>query len=175
MLEEQPVGEEKAQESRPLTATEKKILYAAAVIVLCAASFLGGRYSAHKSAAAPDPFARDAAAVSQPLSGPTSITAMSLNMIDFTGASPVTIDMVLTAYNLKKCGCGCAMSMAECIAKDPNCPMWKDHILEFQKALGNGKKPDLSKMGNPAITMPGNMPQMPKFDTVKPMRAPSSK
>jgi len=161
MLEDPKIEEEQTHESRPLTPLEKKILFAAGAVVLAAASFMAGRYSVKNSMSAQDPFARTEAAQAQTLAAPSTISSMSLGMIDFTEASPVTIDAVMTLYNLKKCSCGCNMSIAECIVKDPNCPMWKQHVTEVQKALGNGKKPDLSKVGSPAaLGFPSNMPSM---------------
>lgn len=155
MLEENPTENPEPRDTRPLTGTEKKILAAAGIIALAGVSFMAGRFSATSSPQPANPFASQSQVQPQQPALPVSVTQLQLNMIDFTGVSQAKIDAVLAAFNAKKCACGCNMTVAECVIKDPNCPMWKDHVTQIQEALGNGKKPDLSKGGNPMMNFPG--------------------
>jgi hypothetical protein len=75
-------------------------------------------------------------------------------LINFKGVSDAKKAAVLAEFNGKICGCGCMMTVAECIIKDTNCPQWKDHVTQLQAALGNGKKPDLSRAGKQPMGMP---------------------
>ena len=154
MIEEPTHQEPPAEESRLTPEEQKKILYITAVIILMAASFLAGRFTAPKTQA-PDPFSQmnqlNQQSGQSAATLPTSVTAASLEMINFSGVSESKKTEVLAKFNTQACGCGCKMTQADCILKDPNCPMWKDHIVDLQKALGNGKTPDFSKVGKPAM------------------------
>ncbi|HUO58395.1 MAG TPA: hypothetical protein VMV05_09510 [bacterium] len=157
MIEEPNNEGPQAEESRLTPEEQKKILYITLVIILMAASFLAGRFSVGKTQA-PDPFSQlnqvnplNQQSGQSGATAPSSITEASLGMINFSGVSDSKKAEVLAKYNTQSCGCGCKMSVLDCIIKDPNCPMWKDHINEVQKALGNGKTPDFSKIGHPAM------------------------
>ena len=157
MIEENPTENQEPRETRPLTGAEKKILAAAGIIALAAVSFMAGRFTATPKSEPANPFAPQTQAFQQPAL-PVSVSQLQLNMIDFSGVSQAKISAVLEAFNAKKCACGCNMTVAECVIKDPNCPMWKDHVNQIQGALGNGKKPDLSKGGNPVMNFPARFP-----------------
>ena len=160
MIEENPSENQEPREAaRPLTGTEKKILAVAGIILLAGVSFMAGRFTATSSPQpAANPFAAQTQALPSQPALPTTVSQLQLNMIDFSGVSQAKIAAVLEAFNAKKCACGCNMNVAECIIKDPNCPMWKDHVTQIQTALGNGKKPDLSKGGNPLMNFPAKFP-----------------
>ena|ERR1039457_4820327 len=142
MLEDNPPAEEQTKESLLPPETQKKILFATVVLILMAASFVGGRYSVQKKAAA-DPFSQIPTPL--PMGTPVPVSETALTMINFTGVSETKKTEVMSAFNTETCSCNCKMSVANCIVKDPNCPFWKDHVTKLQTALGNGKKPDLSK------------------------------
>ncbi len=48
-------------------------------------------------------------------------TAADLAGVDFTGLSPARKTLALKALRTQACTCGCAMKVAECRVKDPNC------------------------------------------------------
>jgi hypothetical protein len=136
---------------------QKKLLYGAAVLLLMAGSFVAGRYSVQKAAPPPNPFTQ----MPTPLvmDTPTPVGESAFTMINFSGVSAAKKAEVLAKFNSEPCGCNCRMTVASCIIKDPNCPLWKDHITQFQKALGNGKKPNLTQVpvGKPAGEFPTGM------------------
>lgn len=164
MIENIPAGGEET-ESKPLMSPEaqKKFLYAAGVLILMGASFFAGRLSVQSKSNAPDPSAQFKIPTPVPQGTPVPVLESALTEINFSGVSSSKKAAVLAEANNKKCGCNCGMSEAECIVKDPACPYWKDHVNNFQKALGNGKKADLSRgasrpMGFPQAA-PSGLPQ----------------
>lgn len=137
----------------PLTSAQKKILMAAGVIILMGASFFAGRYSAQMKSQPPNPFTQ-LPPTPVPLGTPVPVVESALTMIDFTGVSEAKKAEVLSTFNNTSCQCNCKMTVAACMIKDPNCPFWNDHVTQFQKALGNGKKPKVSKVSKPNVMMP---------------------
>ena len=51
-----------------------------------------------------------------------------LSMIDFSDLSAEQKHAALEEANEARCPCGCGMTLAQCVATDPNCPMRTDHI-----------------------------------------------
>jgi hypothetical protein len=51
-----------------------------------------------------------------------------LSMIDFSDLSEEQKHAALEEANEARCPCGCGMTLAQCVATDPNCPMRTDHI-----------------------------------------------
>ena len=140
---------------------QKKIFYATTVLLLMGAAFMGGRYSVQMKSAAPNPFSQ--IPTPPPMVPAAPVPESALVMINFTGVSDTKKAEVLSSFNTQPCSCNCKMSVAACIIKDPNCPFWRDHVTQLQKALGNGKKPDLSKapqslMSMPRMSMPPGSP-----------------
>lgn len=156
MIEDNLSGEKETKKSLLSPETQKKFLYGAAVLILMGAAFVAGRYSAQNKPATPDPFAQ--VPTPQPMGTPVPVLESALTMINFTGVSETKKGEVMSAFNAQSCSCNCKMTVAACIVKDPNCPFWKDHVTQLQKALGNGKKPDLSKAPKQTMSMPPGGP-----------------
>ncbi len=78
-----------------------------------------------------------------PTDTPIPVNEATMTAVDFTGVSAKKKAEVIAQFEKVMCGCGCMMSVAQCIVRDLKCPMWNDHVMEFQKALGNGKTPHL--------------------------------
>lgn len=158
MIEENPTGGEEA-ESAPLMTPEaqKKFLYAAGVIILMAGSFFAGRLSVQPRSNTPDS-SQFKMPTPIPVGTPVVIKASELKMINFSGVADSKKESVVANANAKKCECNCGMTEAECIIKDPNCPYWKDHVIGLQSALGNGKKPDLSRAASKPMAFPQGGP-----------------
>ena len=51
-----------------------------------------------------------------------------LSMIDFSDLSATQKRAALEEANDARCPCGCGMTLAQCVATDPNCPQRTDHI-----------------------------------------------
>ncbi|HJT25176.1 MAG TPA: hypothetical protein VJ873_11420 [bacterium] len=156
-MDDHPNSEE-IQPRPPLTPAQKKIATVLGVLFLMAGSFYGGRLSMQPKSPAQNPFTQ-MPPTPMPLGTPVPVTESALTMINFTGASEAKKAEVLAAFNKESCQCNCKMTVAACMIKDPNCPFWKDHVDQFQKALGNGKKPNLPKgfrAKSPAPFAPAN-------------------
>lgn len=136
----------------PMTVLQKKILLGIAGLFLLAGAFMAGRYSAQMKPAQPNPFTQ-APPTPMPMGTPVPVVESALTMIDFTGASEAKKTQTLANFNGEFCQCNCKMTVAECMVRDPNCPFWKDHVTQFQKALGNGKKPKVSLASRPNVLM----------------------
>ena len=159
MIDDNPPGEIEPKGSVLTPEAQKKILYATGVIILMAASFVAGRYSAQTKATT-TPYAQLPTPV--PMGTPVPVPESGFTMINFSNVSDTKKSQVLSAFNTETCACNCKMSVAECIVKDPNCPYWKEHVTKMQTALGNGKKPDLSKAGKQTMPFaPAGAFQMP--------------
>jgi hypothetical protein len=152
MIEDNQTPPEETKESRLSPEAQKKFLFVTAVLILMGAAFVAGRYSVQTKSEPPNPFAQ--IPTPQPLGTPVPVLESALTMINFTGVSETKKGEVLSAFNTEACSCNCKMTVAACIVKDPNCPFWKDHVTKFQAALGNGKKPDLSKAPKQTMSMP---------------------
>jgi hypothetical protein len=157
MIEDNPTPSEEnnpEQTKVPFRPSElqKKIFYAITVLLLMGAAFMGGRYSVQMKSASPNPFAQ--IPTPPPIIPAAPVPESALVMINFTGVSDTKKAEVLSEFNTTPCSCNCKMSVAACIIKDPNCPFWRDHVTQLQKALGNGKKPDLSKAPQSLMSMP---------------------
>lgn len=160
MIDESPTPVEESNDESPKPAfqpseTLKRILYAVITLLLMGAAFMGGRYSVQMKSPAANPFAQ--IPTPMPVVPAAPVPESALVMINFTGVSEAKKAEVLSAFNIQPCQCNCKMSVAACIIKDPNCPFWKDHVTQLQKALGNGKKPDLSKAPQRMMTVPQMM------------------
>lgn len=159
MLEDNPTPPEEPKAAFQPSEVQKKAFYAIAVLFLMGASFMAGRFSATQKPAAPNPFAQ--APTPPPMAPSAPVPEAALTMINFTGVSEAKKAEVLSAFNAELCGCNCKMSVAACIIKDPNCPFWKDHVTRLQKALGNGKKPNLTQPPKRMMSMQQMMSMPP--------------
>jgi hypothetical protein len=160
MIEDNQTPEEESNVEPPKAAFQpssglKKILYGTVTLLLMGAAFMGGRYSVQMKSPVSNPFAQ--VPTPMPVIPSAPVPESALVMINFTGVSESKKAEVLSAFNIQPCQCNCKMSVAACIIKDPNCPFWKDHVTQLQLALGNGKKPDLSKAPKSMMTMPQMM------------------
>ncbi len=152
MIEENPTPVEEAPEPVLSPKLQNKILAATVVLLLMGASFVAGRYSVQTKPENPNPFAQ--LPTPMPVIPSAPVPESALTMINFKGVSESKKAQVLSEFNTTLCACNCKMSVAACIIRDPNCPFWKDHVTKLQKALGNGVKPDFSKMPKRAVLMP---------------------
>jgi len=152
MLDDNLDSRENPPTPPPMTPLQKKILLGIAGLFLLAGAFLAGRYSAQVKTAEPNPFTQ-LPPTPMPMGTPVPITEASLTMIDFTGASEAKKAQVLANFNSQYCQCNCKMTVAECMIKDPNCPFWNDHVTQFQKALGTGRKPRVALVSKPRVPM----------------------
>ncbi len=137
----------------PLTPVQKQWLAVLGVLFLMAGSFFAGRYTAPAPTPTPNPIVQ--IPTPMPMGTPVPVPESALTMIDFTGVSASKKAEVLAYFNSHYCQCGCKMTVAECMIRDPNCPFWNDHVTQFQKALGNGRKPKLSMVRRPVMMAPG--------------------
>ena len=62
--------------------------------------------------------------------------------IDFTSLNGDQKHAALVEANSGRCGCGCGMTLAQCVATDMTCPIRTDNITKIraivQKALSSG-------------------------------------
>ncbi len=150
--------------------TRKKITYGVIVGALMVISFAAGWFARPVNNGQPsmeDMLKANMQMTPPPATTPVPVTEDALKVINFTGVSAAKKASVMAQFNTELCACGCKMSVAECIIRDLNCPMWKDHVTKFQTALGNGKKPNLTQAQlnrpqgmPPGMAMPSGM-QMP--------------
>lgn len=159
MMDDDQNSRENPPTPPPMTDLQKKILLGIAGVFLLAGAFLAGRYSALMKPAEPNPFTQTPP-TPMPMGTPVPITEAALTMIDFTGVSEAKKAEVLANFNNEPCQCNCKMTVAMCMIRDPNCPFWNDHVSQFQKALGNGKKPKVSLSAKPRVSI---MPQANQF------------
>lgn len=152
MMEDNLNSGEETKPRPPLTMVQKGTLYAVGVLILMGAAFFAGRYSALMKPAASNPFTQ--MPTPQPLGTPIPVPESVLTMINFTGVSEAKKAEVLAKFNGEYCQCNCKMTVATCMVRDPGCPFWKDHVTQFQKALGNGKKPNLTQAPMPSRILP---------------------
>ena len=65
-----------------------------------------------------------------------------LTAIDFTSLNTDQKHAALVEANTGRCGCGCGMTLAQCVATDMTCPIRTDNITKIramvQKALHSG-------------------------------------
>jgi hypothetical protein len=65
-----------------------------------------------------------------------------LPAIDFTSLNGDQKHAALVEANTGRCGCGCGMTLAQCVATDMTCPIRTDNITKIramvQKALSSG-------------------------------------
>ncbi len=150
-MNEDNLTQDEIRPSRPLTPVQKQWLTVLGVLCLMAGSFFAGRYTAP----APTPPSNPVVQIPtpMPMGTPVPVPESALAMIDFTGVSAAKKAEVLDYFNTHLCQCGCKMTVAECMVRDPNCPFWKDHVTQFQKALGNGRKPKLAMARRPSVMM----------------------
>lgn len=148
---------EEIQPRPPMTPVQQKIALVVGALLLMGGSFYAGRLSVQTKSPAQNPFTQ-VPPTPVPMGTPVPVTESSLTMINFTGASEAKKAEVLASFNQEYCQCNCKMTVANCMIKDPNCPFWKDHVEQFQKALGNGKKPNFPKgyKANKPMMMPSN-------------------
>jgi protein-disulfide isomerase len=89
-------------------------------------------------------------------------TVTDLSKVDFSGLSPLKVRALLRLLRNHDCTCGCAMKVAECRVKDPNCS-WSTGVAA---AMGNALR--AGKNENDAIDAAkasrwGQGPQPPKL------------
>lgn len=69
-------------------------------------------------------------------------TDSHLTAVDFTALSDNQKRAALVEANAARCGCGCGMTLAQCVATDMTCPVRTDNITKIramvQKALNAG-------------------------------------
>ena len=69
-------------------------------------------------------------------------TDRHLSVIDFTSLNADQKRTALVEANAGRCGCGCGMTLAQCVATDMTCPIRTDNITKIramvQKALQSG-------------------------------------
>ena len=69
-------------------------------------------------------------------------TDRHLTVIDFTSLNADQKNAALVEANEGRCGCGCGMTLAQCVATDMTCPIRTDNITRIramvQKALHAG-------------------------------------
>lgn len=140
------------QPQPPMTLAQKKVALVIGVLLLMGGSFYAGRLSVQMKSQAPNPFTQ-MPPTPVPMGTPVPVTESSLTMINFTGVSEAKKAEVLATFNNQYCQCNCKMTVAMCMARDPGCPFWRDHVEQFQKALGNGKKPKISLTSKPKISI----------------------
>jgi protein-disulfide isomerase len=69
-------------------------------------------------------------------------TATELAGVDLTGLTPAKKTLVLKALRTQACTCGCAMKVAECRVKDPNCSYSRGLASITVGAIKEGKTVD---------------------------------
>jgi hypothetical protein len=62
-----------------------------------------------------------------------------LSMIDFSGLSAAQKQAALEEANEARCPCGCGMTLAQCVATDPNCPQRTDHISLIRQMVSRAR------------------------------------
>ena len=62
-----------------------------------------------------------------------------LAMIDFSDLSAAQKQAVLEEANEARCTCGCGMTLAQCVATDPTCPMRTDHIDRIRAMVAQAR------------------------------------
>ena len=62
-----------------------------------------------------------------------------LSMIDFSDLSAAQKRAALEEANDARCPCGCGMTVAQCVATDPNCPMRTDHISLIRSMVARAR------------------------------------
>lgn len=69
-------------------------------------------------------------------------TDRHLSVIDFSSLNADQKRTALVEANAGRCGCGCGMTLAQCVATDMTCPIRTDNITKIramvQKALQSG-------------------------------------
>jgi hypothetical protein len=69
-------------------------------------------------------------------------TDRHLTVVDFTSLNDDQKRAALIEANTGRCGCGCGMTLAQCVATDMTCPIRTDNITKIrgmvQKALHSG-------------------------------------
>lgn len=69
-------------------------------------------------------------------------TERHLSVIDFSSLNADQKRAALVEANAGRCGCGCGMTLAQCVATDMTCPIRTDNITKIramvQKALQSG-------------------------------------
>ena len=69
-------------------------------------------------------------------------TDRHLTAIDFSSLTDDQKHEALVEANAGRCGCGCGMTLAQCVATDMTCPIRTDNITKIrgmvQKALHSG-------------------------------------
>jgi len=66
-------------------------------------------------------------------------TVATLSGVDFTGLAPAKKTLALKALRIQDCSCGCAMKVAECRVKDPNCSFSRGLASVTVAAIKSGK------------------------------------
>jgi len=109
-----------------------------------------------------------ACAVTLLLAQPDWRTVAHPPAVDFSGLSPVRVRALLRLLRNHDCTCGCAMKIAECRVKDPNCAWSKGVAAAMGDALRAGKNENDAIEAAKASKW-GQGPQPPKLleDPVK--------
>src|ERR1700737_509964 len=69
-------------------------------------------------------------------------TSAAMPGVDFSGLSAVQKQTALQMLREQSCTCGCAMKVAECRFKDPNCAYSTALSAIVVKGVKDGKTPD---------------------------------
>ena len=64
---------------------------------------------------------------------------LQLPMIDFSDLSAEQKHAALEEANEARCPCGCGMTLAQCVATDPNCPQRTDHITLIREMVARAR------------------------------------
>ena len=62
-----------------------------------------------------------------------------LAMIDFSDLTAAQKRAALEEANEERCPCGCGMTVAQCVATDPNCPQRTDHISLIRSMVARAR------------------------------------
>jgi hypothetical protein len=62
-----------------------------------------------------------------------------LPMINFSDLTAEQKHAALEEANEARCPCGCGMTLAQCVATDPNCPMRTGHITLIREMVARAR------------------------------------
>ena len=67
-----------------------------------------------------------------------------IGVVDFSGLDASQKRAALRDANAARCPCGCRMSVAQCVAIDPNCPLRPQHVDEIRTMVEDHRPPPSS-------------------------------
>ena len=70
--------------------------------------------------------------VSEGSRGSVYYTDSDITAVDFSGLTQVQREKVLDKTNKMQCPCGCAMTLAQCVAVDRTCPLRSSNIKQMR-------------------------------------------